>query len=305
MRFAISAPASSANLGPGFDAIGLALDLWNTVTIDTDGTPGEIVNDGPEAALLTGQDNLTVRAMRTLADDLGQTLPPFSLHTWTEIPIARGLGSSAAALVSGLRAANHLLGERLDDNALYAIALRMEGHGDNVGAALFGGAVLAVPGIRRPTFLWRGEDLGLTCVLFIPEATGATWAARAALPNEIPHADATMNVATACGLAIGLRARDHELIAAGMHDMLHEPYRARLFPHLDTMKAAARDHGAVGAALSGAGPTVLALVTPECAGAVTEAFTETASRLGVPGRVATLPPVATGARLLEPIASGA
>ncbi len=303
MRFTISAPASSANLGPGFDAIGVALDLWNTVTIDTDGDPGEIVNDGPEAALLTGQDNLTVRAMRTLAGDLGQSLPPFSLHTWTEIPIARGLGSSAAALVAGLLAADHLLGQRLDDNALYAIALRMEGHGDNVGAALFGGAVLAVPGIRRPTFLWRGEDLGLTCVLFIPEATGATWAARAALPNEIPHADATMNVATACGLAIGLARQDHELIAAGMHDMLHEPYRARLFPHLDAMKAAAREHGAVGAALSGAGPTVLALATPERANAVAEAFTETASRLGVAGRVSTLAPVATGARILEPAAS--
>ena len=305
MRFTISAPASSANLGPGFDAIGLALDIWNTVTVDTEGTPGEVVTEGPEAALLTGQDNLTIRAMQTLADDLGQPLPPFSLHTWTEIPIARGLGSSAAALVAGLRAANHLLGEQLGDNALYAVALRMEGHGDNVGAALFGGAVLAVPGIRRPTFLWRGEDLGLTCVLFIPEATGATWAARAALPNEIPHADATMNVATACGLAIGLRTRDHELIGAGMHDMLHEPYRARLFPHLDTMKAAAREHGAVGAALSGAGPTVLALVTPERASTVAEAFMETASHLGVAGRVATVAPVASGARLLEPVASRA
>ena len=305
MRFTISAPASSANLGPGFDAIGLALDIWNTVTVDTEGTPGEVVTEGPEAALLTGQDNLTIRAMQTLADDLGQPLPPFSLHTWTEIPIARGLGSSAAALVAGLRAANHLLGEQLGDNALYAVALRMEGHGDNVGAALFGGAVLAVPGIRRPTFLWRGETLGLTCVLFIPEATGATWAARAALPNEIPHADATMNVATACGLAIGLRTRDHELIGAGMHDMLHEPYRARLFPHLDTMKAAAREHGAVGAALSGAGPTVLALVTPELASTVGGAFMETASHLGVAGRVATVAPVATGARLLEPAASRA
>ncbi len=304
MRFTISAPASSANLGPGFDAIGLALDIWNTVTIDTDGTPGEVINEGSEAALLQGQDNLTIRAMRTLADDLGRTLPPFSLHARTEIPISRGLGSSAAALVAGLVATNHLLDLGLSDEALFSVALRMEGHGDNVGAALFGGAVLAVPGIRRPTFLWRGEDLGLTCVLFIPEAMGATWAARAALPNEIPHADATMNVATSCGLAIGLYTRDHELIAAGMHDMLHEPYRARLFPHLDAMKATARDHGAVGAALSGAGPTVLALVTRERADAVAGAFARTANRLGVAGRVATIEPIASGAKILDAVASG-
>jgi len=303
MRFTISAPASSANLGPGFDAIGLALDLWNTVTIDTDGTPGEVISEGPEAGLLLGQDNLTLRAMQTLASDLGRTLPPFSLHARTEIPVARGLGSSAAALVAGLIASNRLLDLGLSDESLYSVGLRMEGHGDNIGASLFGGAVLAVPGIRRPTFLWREEDLGLTCVLFIPEATGATWAARAALPHEIPHADATMNVATSCGLAIGLYTRDHELIAAGMHDMLHEPYRARLFPHLDAMKATARDHGAVGAALSGAGPTVLALVTPERANTVGESFVALARRLGVKGRVATIAPVATGARILEAVAA--
>ncbi len=299
MRFTIRSPASSANLGPGFDAIGIALDLWNTVTIDTDGIPGEVINDGVEARLLQGQDNLTIRAMTMLAEGHGRRLPPFSLVARTEIPIARGLGSSAAALVSGLVAANHLLELGLTQHELYLEAWRLEGHGDNVGAALYGGAILAVPGVRRPTFLWRGEDLGLTVVLFIPEATGATWAARAALPSEIPHADATFNVATATGLAIGLRTIDHELIAAGMHDMLHEPYRARLFPHLDAMKTAARDHGAIGAALSGAGPTVLALVSPDRVDDVASAFTTTAAHLGVRGRAAPLPPVATGTALCE------
>jgi homoserine kinase len=294
MRFTVRSPASSANLGPGFDAIGIALDLWNTVTVDTEGTAGEIVNEGVEARLLEGQDNLTIRAMTMLAKAHGKRLPPFSLVARTEIPIARGLGSSAAALVSGLVAVNHLLELGLTQHELYGEAWRLEGHGDNVGAALYGGAILAVPGVQHPTFLWRGEDLGLTVVLFIPEATGATWAARAALPSEIPHADATFNVATATGLAVGLRTIDHELIAAGMHDMLHEPYRARLFPHLDAMKAAARDHGATGAALSGAGPTVLALVPPGRADDVTAAFTVTAAHLGLRGRVAHLPPVATG-----------
>lgn len=298
MRFTVKAPASSANLGPGFDAIGIALDLWNTVTIDTGGTPGEVINRGSEAKLLEGHDNLTLHAMQTLARDHGRDLPAFAMVACTEIPVSRGLGSSAAALVAGLVAANHLLDLGLTRDQLFKVAWRMEGHGDNVGAALYGGAVLAVPGVSAPAMLWTGADLGLTAVVFIPEATGATWAARAALPNEIPIADAALNLATTAGLAIGITTADHTLIAAGMRDMLHEPYRARLFPHLDAMKATAREHGAVGAALSGAGPTVLALVPPDRVADVAEAFTRTASQLRVPGRVAHLPPVAEGARLV-------
>lgn len=299
MRFTVRAPASSANLGPGFDAIGIALDLWNTVTIDTEGPAGQVTNTGPEAALLDGLDNLTVAAMEMLARDVKRELPPFSIVADTRIPVSRGLGSSAAALVAGLVAANRLLDLGLNRDQLFKYAWRMEGHGDNVGAALNGGAVLAVPSVNHATSLWRGEDLGLTAVVFIPEATGATWAARAALPNDIPHADAVLNVATAAGLAIGLKTADHELIAAGMRDMLHEPYRARLFPHLDAMKATARDHGAIGAALSGAGPSVLALVPPNRAEDVAEAFAAAAKRLVVPGRVAHLAPVAEGAHMLH------
>src|SRR5680860_209504 len=299
MRFTVRAPASSANLGPGFDAIGLALDLWNTVTIDTDGPAGEVINTGPEAALLEGHDNLTVHAMRMLAQDVKRDLPPFSIVADTHIPVSRGLGSSAAALVAGLVAANCLLDLGLSQDQLFKYAWRMEGHGDNVGAALYGGAVLAVPGVNHPTFLWRGGDLGLTAVVFIPVATGATWAARAALPNDVPHADAVLNVATAAGLALGLKLADHELIGASMRDMLHEPYRARLFPHLDAMKATARDHGAVGAALSGAGSTVLALVPPERAEDVATALERLARRLVVSGRVAHLAPVVVGAQVVD------
>ncbi len=298
MRFTVRAPASSANLGPGFDAIGLALDLWNTVTIDTEGVPGQVINEGPEAAILEGHDNLTVHAMEMLAADQKKVLPPFSILAHTGIPVSRGLGSSAAALVSGLIATNHLLDLGLMQDQLYRHALNMEGHGDNVGAALYGGAILAVPGLSAPVRLWTGEDIGLTAVAFIPDVTGATWAARAALPNEVPLPDAALNLATTASLAIGLMKGDHSLIRAGMRDMLHEPYRARLFPHLDAMKATARDHGAIGAALSGAGSTVLALVPPNRAHDVAEALTCTAHNLVVPGRVALLAPMSTGAHLL-------
>jgi homoserine kinase len=297
MQFTVRAPASTANLGPGFDAIGLALDLWNEVTIDTEGPAGQVINRGSEAALLAGRDNLTITAMEKLAKEFNRRLPPFSLTATTSIPIARGLGSSAAALVAGLAAANQLLDLRLDRDALFARAWETEGHGDNVGAAIFGGAVLSVPGMQRIVPLWRETQPGFTTVLFIPEATGATWAARAALPSQVPHADATFNLARAAGLALGLQHGDSELIAASMHDRLHEPYRARLFPHLDEMKHAAVEAGAWGAALSGAGPTVIALVPPELAGNVDTALREAAKRLGTEGYTAQLQPICTGVHL--------
>jgi len=146
MRFTVSAPASSANLGPGFDALGLALDLWNEIEIDTDGPAGECRLTGTEAALLEGCENLSLTAMRELAATHHRDLPPFAMTVRTDVPVARGLGSSAAALVAGLVAADALLGLGLSRDALYAVALRMEGHGDNVGAAMYGGAVVAVPG---------------------------------------------------------------------------------------------------------------------------------------------------------------
>ncbi|MGI8483052.1 MAG: homoserine kinase [Thermomicrobiales bacterium] len=299
MQFTVKAPASSANLGPGFDAIGIALDLWNSVTIDTEGIAGEITSSGCEAALLEGRENLTIKAMKTLARDQGKRLPSFSLHAETNIPIARGLGSSAAALVAGLIAADHLLELNLGIEEIFAHAWRIEGHGDNVGAALYGGAILAVPGVPYATPLLPQRDLGYTAVVFIPEATGATWVARAALPNEVPHADAAFNVATASGLAVGLLTGNTKLIAAGMNDRLHEPYRARLFSHLDAMKAVAREHGAIGACLSGAGPTVLAFVPLDRVDAVVNAMRATASELAVPGRVTELAPTSAGATILS------
>ncbi|MGB3306312.1 MAG: homoserine kinase [Thermomicrobiales bacterium] len=304
MRFTVKAPASSANLGPGFDAIGLALDLWNSVTIDTDGIAGEVTNSGSEAALLEGRENLTVKAMKTLAREAGVTLPPFALHAETEIPIARGLGSSASALVAGLVAANHLLDLGLDREALFARAWRIEGHGDNVGAALYGGAVLAVPSVPYATPLWQREELGFTAVVFIPEVTGATWAARAALPADVPHVDAALNVATASGLVAGFLTGDTKLIAAGMNDRLHEPYRARLFSHLGAMKAAAVEQGAIGACLSGAGPTILAFVPHAYVEDVACAMRETAAELAVPGRVMPLAPTRQGATLEVAVPGG-
>jgi homoserine kinase len=299
MRFTVRTPASSANLGPGFDALGLALGLWNEITIDTAGLSGEVTLAGGESSLLDGRENLALTAMRRLAAETGRELPPFSVTIRTEIPVARGLGSSAAALVAGLVAANHLLDAFLSISDLYSLGWQMEGHGDNVGAALYGGAVLAVPGVPDPVQLLTHGRLDLCVVVFVPRATGLTRAARAALPPTVPHADAAFNVATAGGLVLGLHTGNRRLIGAGMLDRLHEPYRARLFPHLETMTAAARNAGALGACLSGAGPSVLALTEQDRVAAVAAAYRAAAATLGVAGEVRELGVVSGGTELVD------
>ncbi len=296
MHFTVRAPASSANLGPGFDALALALDLWNELEIDTDHASG-IEISGSDAALLADRENYSLLAMRELAEQVGRTLPPFFMRATVEIPVSRGLGSSAAALACGLYAANTLLDLGLSTTDLFQRAWQMEGHGDNVGAAIYGGAVLAVSGLSAAIRLTDGESLGLKAVVFIPAATGATWAARAALPPTVPLPDAAYNVGTAASLSIGLLTNDRAAIAAGMQDRLHEPYRARLFPHLTPMTDRARAAGAIGACLSGAGPTILALADPDRVEAVQRAMELTASEHHVEGHVAVLDPSPIGASL--------
>src|SRR5688572_6624345 len=302
MRFIVRAPASSANLGPGFDALGLALDLWNEIEVDTDGPAGAVTLEGRDIELLDGKKNLALEAMAHLAQAAGRALPPFALTARTAVPVSRGLGSSAAALVAGLLTADRLLGLGLTQTELYGHAWQMEGHGDNVGAALYGGAILAVPGVREAVPLLAGPDvaqLDLTAILYVPEMTGATWAARAALPERIPHADAAFNVATTASLAVGLLQRNPVLIGAGMHDRLHEPYRARLFPHLTPLTDAARAAGAVGACLSGAGPSILTLCDRSQAASVAKAMAEAAPHSGVHGEPVELALSAVGAYVVE------
>ena len=272
----------------------LALDLWNELDIDTSGIPGTVTVEGTDGSLLTDKQNYSLNAMQELASLHGVKLPELAMTIRANVPVARGLGSSAAALACGLLAGNEVTGLNLSMNDLFLHAWQMEGHGDNVGAAFFGGAILAVPGMSHAIRLSNGHDLGLLAVTFIPEASSATWAARAALPSNIPLSDAAFNVGVAAGLTWGLANASREAIAAGMRDRLHEPYRARLFPHLTPMTDAARQAGAVGASLSGAGPTILTLVEPENVVAVSAALHEVAIEHDVQGEV----------KLLELISSG-
>ena len=244
-------------------------------------------------------ENLVLRAMRQLAETHGWDLPPVSLTFRNAVPVSRGLGSSAAALAAGLLAADALLGLGLTRAQIYGHAWRMEGHGDNVGAAIYGGAILSVPGVPEAIQLIPpGSALAdLTAVVYIPGVTGATWAARAALPATVPLPDAAFNLAATAGIVAGFLTGDRAVIGTSMDDRLHQPYRTRLFPHLDPVSRAARSAGAIGAALSGAGPTILALTDSATSAAVLDAMAGAGKRAGVPGEAIALSVVLEGASI--------
>jgi homoserine kinase len=252
----VRVPASSANLGPGFDCLAAALAPQLELEVEETGTFA-VETDLPVAR---GRENLCVRAFERLHPADG-----FAFRIRSEIPLSGGLGSSAAAIVAGLMAADHLF--ELDAD-LFAQASAMEGHPDNVAAALHGGFVVCADGqvarIDPPT--------GLEALAVVPEQPVRTRAARAALPEQVPMGDAVFNVAHAALLMLGLANSDWDLLARGLHDRLHERHRAHLFPRSYELAARARELGALGATISGAGPTVLVWCFYEQTGAVAEAL---------------------------------
>jgi homoserine kinase len=240
-RRVVRVPASTANLGPGFDVMAAALALHLEVEVVETGTFAvETDLDVPR-----DRTNLVVRAFERLHPSEG-----FTFRIQSRIPSSGGLGSSAAAIVAGLMAADHMF--ELDAD-LRALATELEGHPDNVGAALDGGFVICAGG-RTQRF---DPPLGLEAVLVVPEAPVPTQAARAALPELVPLADAVFNVGRASLLTLGLATGDWETVAAGLHDRLHQPYRAHLYPRSASLLERATELGALGATISGAGPTVL------------------------------------------------
>jgi homoserine kinase len=253
-RRLVRVPASSANLGPGFDVLAAALSLHLEL---------EVVETG-EFAVVTDLDvrtdrhNLVVRAFEHLHPADG-----FEFRITANIPLSGGLGSSAAAIVAGLLAADHMF--ELDAD-VRGIANELEGHPDNVAAALEGGFVICGDGhVHR-----FDPPMGLEAVLVVSHEHVRTADARRALPEQVPLLDAAANVASAALLVRGLTTGDWDLIAAGLHDRLHQPYRAHLYPHAAALLERARKLGALGATVSGAGPTVLVWCHYEQTGSLVE-----------------------------------
>jgi homoserine kinase len=300
----VEAPASSANLGPGFDALALALDLHLRVTVTPLDHGGEQLIVEGEGADEIGLDagNRFLIGLEHGLQEFGLEPPVMRIEMDNEIPLARGLGSSAAACVAGLLAAESLAGARLDRDRMYAMASDIDGHPDNVGAALHGGFVVVERGSDGAPRAARFDPPGsLICVLFIPERPMRTSDMRAALPKTVTHVDAAHNVGRAALVVAALTADRPELLSAMSEDRLHEPFRAEHFPELPQLIAAARSAGAVGAALSGAGSAVLALVTdPAVARRVARHMAAAAEKLGLRGRAAVIRPEANGAGVIAP-----
>ena len=299
--FRVTAPASAANLGPGFDCLGLALDLWNTIDVQGIG-PGakttiEITGEGADE-LEAGQDNLVYRSMAFLFNEAQSEMPALKLSCHNGIPLARGLGSSSAAIAGGLVAANALCTTDFTPSDLLEMATTIEGHPDNVAASLLGGLHLVVTEGQQLFPVSISVPPEIHTVLFIPESRILTEEARAVVPKEVPMADAVHNMSRAALLVAGFATNHPEYLAIATQDRLHQPYRQPLFPAMKLLFEAASDAGALGVFLSGSGSTVLAL-TQGREMTVAYEMAEAARQAGVEGNVKITQPTSLGTHIVE------
>lgn len=296
-HFVVTVPATSGNVGPGFDVAGLALTLRNELEVELRGErlSVEIVGEGADS-LPRNRSNIVIRAMQRVFDEVGAALPPATLRCHNRIPLSRGLGSSAAARVAGLVAANQLLPsrKRLKPDRLLALATELEGHPDNVAPALLGGVVLSSVDDEGHVVTAKLVPRELQLVLLVPAVELATSKARAVLPKQVPMRDAVFNVGKTALFVAAMSSGREDLLRAALHDRLHQPYRAQLMPWLPGCIEAAVNAGALGAVLSGAGTAILAL-TRRNTKAIGAALLTELRKHGVAGSVKHLRVSETGA----------
>jgi homoserine kinase len=286
----VRAPATSANLGPGFDCLGLALDLWNEVVISEPSHP-------PDGA----DDNLILRAARAVFEAVEAPYTGLQLRTTNRIPFSRGLGSSAAAIVSGVLLANRWLGDPLHEAGCLRTAVALEGHPDNVVPCLLGGVRVATLD-EDGAVVQAPVPLGghLEAVVFVPEHGVPTGVARNLLPASVPLEDALFNVSRASLLVAALAGGRNELLDQATRDRLHQPYRHELFPAGRRVMEAAREAGALASCTSGAGPSVLALCADaQVAVRVAEAMAASGREELVDGESLRLPLTQRGAHFVD------
>jgi homoserine kinase len=287
MHITIRVPATSANLGPGFDSLGLALDLWNeTVITLAIEVSVQVRGEGAEKLSL-GKNNLIIQSAQNLADCVGKHLPPFHVDCVNQIPLSSGLGSSAAAKLTGLLGANTLLGKPLTRAEILNLATEMEGHPDNVAPAMLGGLVVSTIEDRnvvahRIVEVENAPPLCITVVL--PEFHLPTQESRTALPQQVSLKDAVHNISRTVLVAEAFRNGDLELLGKVMTDTLHQPHRLPLIPGAQAAIDAAKGAGASAAALSGAGPSVIAFSSKQDP-AIGEAMKHAFEERGVQARI--------------------
>ncbi len=261
MHITVRIPATSANLGPGFDSLGLALDLWNetifTLAIEYS---VQVHGEGRER-ISSGENNLIIRSAQRLAELVGKRLPPFHVDCVNHIPLSSGLGSSAAAKLTGLLGANALLGKPLSKKEILDLATELEGHPDNVAPALLGGLVASMVQdgkvLAHKIHLEDNHDSPIHITVVLPDFHLSTQQARAALPEQVTLKDAVHNISRAVLVTEAFRTGNLELLGKAMTDTLHQPYRLWLIPGGREAMTAAKEAGASATAISGAGPSII------------------------------------------------
>lgn len=258
----IKVPATSANMGPGFDSIGVALQLYNHLWFEQIEEGLEIViKRKHEIEIPTDKNNLIYKTMVDFFAETGNVMPPVRLIQEDYIPMVRGLGSSAACIVAGLLAANHLSGCHYSREELAQIAAKIEGHPDNSNPALFGGMVVGATDYNEMRHVRLDLPKDLVFAIMVPNFPVSTHDARNVLPSTYDRSDAVFNASRAALLVASIYSGSYENLSMAMQDSIHQPYRSQLIPDMERIFKAAKNYGALGAYLSGAGSTLMAVLT--------------------------------------------
>jgi len=312
MKVSVKVPATSANIGPGFDCMGMALPIYNIVTIDETVLPGT----GVEINILSEQEDVdkliidhiprdensvVYKAVELLYNSIGQTPSELKINIQTSIPVTRGLGSSAAVIVGALIAANKLLGNPADESALLSIATEIEGHPDNITPAIVGGLVMSSQendgSIVYRKLDWPDEWNITVC---IPDVELTTEVSRSVIPECVPLSDAVFNVKRMAMFMTALQTKDAELMKLALKDKLHQPYREKLIPGLKELTEAFKhEDDVLGCVISGAGSSMLIISKNNVVDKVTSTTMEIMENLNVRATVKTMKIVQEGATIIS------
>lgn len=309
MKVTVKVPATTANIGPGFDSLGLALPIFNTITVEETIMPGtgieiNIIDETNEQDIIsipTDENNIVYKAIELLYNSIGQTPSELKITIKTQIPIARGLGSSAAVIVGGLIAANELLGRPADEAALLSIATEIENHPDNITPALVGGFVVSSleddGSVVYSKINWPNDWNITVC---IPDYELSTSIARSVLPESVPMKDAIFNLKHVGMLIQAVNSHDEKLMKVALDDRLHQQYREKLIPGLKEIKEALKhEENVMGVVISGAGPSILVISYGNNLAHIRETVSNVWADLNVKSKILTLQVEENGARIVE------
>ena len=291
----VRAPATTANLGPGFDCLGLALDIWNETSFEIGHSDLSISGEG-QNELVLDLNNLLYRGFAKPFEIIGRDVPAVSIKAKNEIPVGRGLGSSAAAIVSGLIAGDKATGIGLSQDEILTLAAEMEGHADNVGPALLGGLQIVVSSNQEWVTSQVPIPKKISLIIFIPDKLVLTSEARSSLPEAVTLDDAKFNIGRASLFVNSMAQGDIDHLGIATQDRLHQDYRAALLPGINSVMKGALSAGADCVFISGSGPSVIA-ISEDRGMTVCYEMSESASKAGVHGEIRITQPSLYGASL--------